>query len=197
MKGFGERGRSWRKGKKRAVSPIIATILLVAITVVLAAVLYILISGLTKGPGNTPLGTAFGFGTPVQETAAATSGPTGCTALATEICFSIPVGEASGGLIANDLAFQVKSSSGQIESLHSVSVLDLNGNIVGFYLGGAWSNAACAGSTTLPTAACGGTTTLSSTQTLVVDFGTTSVVGDSFVALGQGSFSGQVSVNIQ
>ncbi|HTT72650.1 MAG TPA: archaellin/type IV pilin N-terminal domain-containing protein, partial [Thermoplasmata archaeon] len=37
--------RSWRKARKRAVSPIIATILLVAITVVLAAVLYVLITG--------------------------------------------------------------------------------------------------------------------------------------------------------
>ncbi len=39
---------------KRAVSPIIATILLVAITVVLAAVLYVLVSGLTKTSTSTP-----------------------------------------------------------------------------------------------------------------------------------------------
>ena len=38
-----------RRAKARGVSPIIATILLVAITVVLAAVLYVLISGLTGG----------------------------------------------------------------------------------------------------------------------------------------------------
>ena len=54
--------RSWRKARKRAVSPIIATILLVAITVVLAAVLYVLISGLTHGPGNAPIGSAFAAG---------------------------------------------------------------------------------------------------------------------------------------
>src|ERR1700674_1338883 len=60
------RERRWRKNGKRGVSPIIATILLVAITVVLAAVLYILISGLTKGPGNTPLGTALTLGTPLE-----------------------------------------------------------------------------------------------------------------------------------
>ncbi len=42
-----------RRGK-RGVSPIIATILLVAITVVLAAVLYVLISGLTGGGTSTP-----------------------------------------------------------------------------------------------------------------------------------------------
>ena len=37
-----------------AVSPVIATILMVAITVVLAAVLYVMVSGLITGPGNTP-----------------------------------------------------------------------------------------------------------------------------------------------
>ena len=58
--------RSWRKARKRAVSPIIATILLVAITVVLAAVLYVLISGLTHGPGNTPIGSAFTAGNAVS-----------------------------------------------------------------------------------------------------------------------------------
>ena len=56
--------RRWRKKGRRGVSPIIATILLVAITVVLAAVLYILISGLTKAPGNTPLGSALAVGNP-------------------------------------------------------------------------------------------------------------------------------------
>src|SRR5438445_8758997 len=37
-----------------AVSPVIATILMVAITVVLAAVLYVMVSGLITGPGGTP-----------------------------------------------------------------------------------------------------------------------------------------------
>jgi len=43
-----------RRKNRRGVSPIIATILLVAITVVLAAVLYVLISGLTKTGASTP-----------------------------------------------------------------------------------------------------------------------------------------------
>ena len=38
-----------------AVSPVIATILMVAITVVLAAVLYVMVSGLITGPGGTPV----------------------------------------------------------------------------------------------------------------------------------------------
>lgn len=39
---------------QEAVSPVIATILMVAITVVLAAVLYVMVSGLVTGPGATP-----------------------------------------------------------------------------------------------------------------------------------------------
>ena len=39
---------------EQAVSPVIATILMVAITVVLAAVLYVMVSGLITGPGGTP-----------------------------------------------------------------------------------------------------------------------------------------------
>lgn len=39
---------------RAAVSPVIATILMVAITVVLAAVLYVMVSGLVSGPGSTP-----------------------------------------------------------------------------------------------------------------------------------------------
>jgi flagellin-like protein len=39
---------------QNAVSPVIATILMVAITVVLAAVLYVMVSGLVTGPGQTP-----------------------------------------------------------------------------------------------------------------------------------------------
>src|SRR5256885_14373971 len=39
---------------EEAVSPVIATILMVAITVVLAAVLYVMVSGLLVGPGGGP-----------------------------------------------------------------------------------------------------------------------------------------------
>ncbi|MGP8077558.1 MAG: archaellin/type IV pilin N-terminal domain-containing protein [Thermoplasmata archaeon] len=54
MNVIGENARRWRKTRQRGVSPIIATILLVAITVVLAAVLYVLVSGLTRSGASTP-----------------------------------------------------------------------------------------------------------------------------------------------
>src|SRR5213083_538617 len=45
---------------EEAVSPVIATILMVAITVVLAAVLYVMVSGLLVGPGATRPQVTFG-----------------------------------------------------------------------------------------------------------------------------------------
>jgi flagellin-like protein len=47
----------WKIRKNsEAVSPVIATILMVAITVVLAAVLYVMVMGFTPGGGSTPQG---------------------------------------------------------------------------------------------------------------------------------------------
>jgi len=56
--------RTWRNGRKRGVSPIIATILLVAITVVLAAVLYVLVSGLVHTGASTPYNVGMTTATP-------------------------------------------------------------------------------------------------------------------------------------
>ncbi len=58
MNGLRQMCQRWRKNRKRGVSPIIATILLVAITVVLAAVLYVLISGLTGSTAAAPISLA-------------------------------------------------------------------------------------------------------------------------------------------
>ncbi|MDG6934889.1 MAG: type IV pilin, partial [Nitrososphaerota archaeon] len=41
-----------KRMKDSGVSPVIATILMVAITVVLAAVLYVMVSGFTHSPGT-------------------------------------------------------------------------------------------------------------------------------------------------
>jgi flagellin-like protein len=49
--------RIWKN--KQGVSPVIATILMVAITVVLAAVLYVMVSGYMTGGGGTPIAGSF------------------------------------------------------------------------------------------------------------------------------------------
>jgi flagellin-like protein len=94
--------------RKRGVSPIIATILLVAITVVLAAVLYVLISGLTHGVGSADLGTNFGWATPVNDTGASPV-PVGCASA--NFCYQIEIASASG-ITTSDMSFSLHTSSG-------------------------------------------------------------------------------------
>lgn len=167
--------RRWRKRGKRGVSPIIATILLVAITVVLAAVLYILISGLTKGPGNTPLGSALAVG-PASESVNGT---------ANQYVFAIV--SASGGLILNNLQFQVQNPSGGVVTLTggSIIVTGLTGAGVGTYTlaSGTWS--------------AGGTLTVSNQMHIVVQCtNNLNNAGNQLIILGTGSFSGSVAAAI-
>jgi flagellin-like protein len=175
-----DRARSWRKKGKRAVSPIIATILLVAITVVLAAVLYILISGLTKGPGNTPLGTAFGFGAPTAFTG---TGKQYCAA--NDICYSIGLSAASAGVQTGSLNFQMKTPSGVVVATPTHMQLEsISGAGLGIYTfsTAAWDNS---------------TVSVTTVNTLILDTGAAaSVSGDVLYALGVGSYSGSVTTNL-
>ena len=171
-------GRRWRQKGKRGVSPIIATILLVAITVVLAAVLYILISGLTKGPGSTPIGTALAIGAPV-----ASHGGNWYTMSITP----------SSGLTPASMTFELESSSGAILGSGSwVQVIGPNACAVANYTFS--TNSWAAGGTG---GACSpaGTTTTVLTSGMQLQLGATaslSGAGDKIVAVGTGSFSGQV-----
>jgi archaeal type IV pilus assembly protein PilA len=187
MNVFGMKPRSWRKARKRGVSPIIATILLVAITVVLAAVLYVLISGLTSGGASSvPIGTTFAFGTPTQSsiTACGTTPPAGS-------CYSVGVQSAGTSATTANIHFGLlKSGSGV--AFNTVQVLGLGGAVQATFTysatGGSWS----AGAATLPMS-------FSSTQTLLVNgvlaSGTPAVIeGDSLEAIGVGSISGSISV---
>jgi flagellin-like protein len=97
-----------RRPPLRGVSDIIATILLVAITVVLAAVLYILISGLTHGVGSADLGTNFGWASPVNATGASPT-PVGCASA--NFCYQVEIASASG-ITTSDMSFSLHTSSG-------------------------------------------------------------------------------------
>jgi archaeal type IV pilus assembly protein PilA len=196
MNVFGQKKRSWRKGRKRGVSPIIATILLVAITVVLAAVLYVLISGLTKGPGTTPLGTAFAMGT-----ASAITGTAGTPACKTgDSCYTLTVESAGGGITAGSLNFKVVYSSNSTTYLtggqigQGISIVNIAGAVVA--TGG---TVAATTALTLTTWTSGSTLGLSSTQSIWVDLGSTaSHSGQGLVlqALGVGSYQGTVSATL-
>ena len=206
MNVFGQSERSWRKARKRAVSPIIATILLVAITVVLAAVLYVLISGLTHGPGSTPIGTAFAAGNPTTAspgaigTGTASTCAAGTTSLAAALNkndYGYTLTVESSTVTMGSVLLQVKTSTGQFLSTQvAFFVTNIAGNVV-----------ACAGTTaapaggsmssslqfTFPTA--GGVSSsspLTTVYTIFVDMGTTNPTGQgyTFDVAGQGSYSG-------
>jgi flagellin-like protein len=165
----------WRKKGRRGVSPIIATILLVAITVVLAAVLYILISGLTKGPGNTPIGTALAIGTPTPA----------INKWAHWENFSIA--SAGGGITLGAMNFQFQTATGAIvapAANWTLNVLGLTGAVVGTY------------ALTTATWTLGGATPATSQMTIVAYSANILLSGDVMLVSGSGSYSGSISVSI-
>ncbi len=207
MNVFGKNERSWRKARKRGVSPIIATILLVAITVVLAAVLYVLISGLTGGGvGSKPIGSAFSAGAPVLSI-----GATGLTYLAngckaTDYCYTLTV-ETTGATFGNVL-FEVKTASGAIDnggSAGGFSVMTIAG-VVAAQSTVSITPFALAMSATFQTysatagacngALCSPSTPWSSIYTIVIDTGSGNPAGTglSFVAVGTSGYSGTTSL---
>lgn len=103
--------RSWRGARKRGVSPIIATILLVAMSVVLAAVLYVLISGLTHGTASAPLGTNFSWGITANSTPM--SGPvSGCGATGTAHAFCYTIEVAASSVTTSNIRLALRNSAG-------------------------------------------------------------------------------------
>jgi len=197
MNVFGQRKRNWRKSRKRGVSPIIATILLVAITVVLAAVLYVLISGLTKGPGATPIGTAFAAGTPQLVNGAANNG---CAL--NHYCYQVTIESAGGGITAAGINLVVKTSSGGTSvagaAAGGFAVLNIAGATVVTCPVATTAAMTCT-SWTSGTAGTS-TTPLASTMSLWVDLGSTSInpsgTGLVLNILGVGSYSGTEQVNL-
>ena len=199
MNVFGKKERSWRKGRKRGVSPIIATILLVAITVVLAAVLYVLISGLTKGPGSTPLGTAFAAGTPAESTVG--TAPTGITCAATCYTYSFTIEQAGGGIAWNSINFVVKNPAGTVAGVGGYVVWPITGPTASATAGSICLAAASTETSwTLGGAlTTGGATPVSTTHSLIVYMSGASsdpLAGDTLFAVGVSGYSGTVQVAI-
>jgi len=208
MNVWGQRERSWRKARKRGVSPIIATILLVAITVVLAAVLYVLISGLTKGPGNTPLGSAFGAGAATLVTGTATTNLIGCKT--GDYCYYLTIEQASTGLTLSSIGFEVRSSAGtasgaavsiSIDSIQSSAAANTVPATCAAAIcnGGSGSTGWTYGSAGPCAAGCGAGTQISSaTMYMYIDMGTANPTGggNTLLALAQGSYSGTVNTNL-
>ena len=199
---WGKNERSWRRKNKRAVSPIIATILLVAITVVLAAVLYILIQQYTShGASGVPLGSALAFGNSADSSWTCTTGaPTSCLATGAALSYNFTVESASSTLTIGNVIFQLKSPGNTIVSTAGigVAILNVKGAVEGVYTlsSASWGNFGATCGTAFTTQC--GTTTVISTQNLIalVEVGSTSFVGYSLIALGQGGFQGTVPASV-
>ena len=159
MNVFGERARGWRKTRRRGVSPIIATILLVAITVVLAAVLYVLVSGLTRSGASTP----YSLGFEATPSGASGSGANWFdniqlvpTSGLTTSMFGLSVANAASTTYVNApavggtgcaltttptvITYGAMGCYGPTSGWYGVLLTASNG-IVALYLGGAWSYA--------------------------------------------------------
>ncbi|MGD0587446.1 MAG: type IV pilin N-terminal domain-containing protein [Thermoplasmata archaeon] len=201
------RRRSWRSSRKRAVSPIIATILLVAITVVLSAVLYLLISGLTGGPTSTPIGGAFTASHPGSGLCAAGSGQTLGAAAITGGCkagdFIYTLTIESSRIAFGNVLFEVRTLAGSAftggGASASFALLDPATHVVAISMTGPtiamsakWPGYGL--TSTAPTYT--DSTPLTNLYLIVIDAGSATPIsgeGLAFVAIGIGSFSGATS----
>jgi flagellin-like protein len=141
------RARGWRRGRTRGVSEILATILLVAIGIVLAAVLYVLVVGVAHGPGNTPIGSAFAAGDPRSSNGVGSAGSSTCALSTTTLAPAVKSGDWSYTLDVEtstaslgSLLLQVRTATGAFDTA-----------LIGFYtVNLAGLVVACAGSSAMP-----------------------------------------------
>lgn len=120
--------RSRLRRGRRGVSPIIATILLVAITVIIAAVLYTLLIPLL-GHSGTPLQSNLAFGTATSHTG---TGAVGCAA--GDFCWAVQLQTANGGVAPSSISLYVQNSSGLTVSTASwnFTFIDASNRVVAY-----------------------------------------------------------------
>jgi flagellin-like protein len=189
---------------RRGVSPIVGTILLVLITVALAAGVWIAIINLTHVSPAVPLNGALSLATE----GVGTAGP-GCP-VAGATCFwyniSITLGPQSNGITPSNLLFGVETATGGPVALQNASLAIWNNAgtacIVVNYDFGSSAWVAATGPTACPGAS-PGTPIAQSTNSLVLEvFGpasgshSASLAGDNFILFGQNGFSGSLSVTL-
>ena len=177
---------------KRGVSPIIATILLVAITVVLAAVLYVLIAGLTHTGASTPYTVGLSAPSPTSPAAGVywnsivitpqsgvTTGMFGL-ALSSQSNLPIAVGTAPTATCKSAAAFtSANCGAPTAGTWYAVLYGTVNNSVVNVWSQSAWTS---------------GTIAVTNAQTLVVVSGA-SITGTldilSVYSVGSSSVSGQ------
>jgi archaeal type IV pilus assembly protein PilA len=197
MDGNGDRGsRRWRRPPK-GISPIIGIILLVAITVVLAAVLYVMVSGLSDhGTAAKPLGTALALGPASEVTGSKTTNSYCKTGYP---CYSVSIASVSSSLTLGDLELVLLTSSGtaHIVQTSSGQISVVNGGTTPIaYTSVTKGNPLESTAWAKFQKGVSEGTTLSDTMTIWVQFGskTLNPVGQGYrlEAIGTGSFSGTI-----
>jgi len=194
---WGKNERSWRRKNRRGVSPIIATILLVAITVVLAAVLYVLISQYTKGGGSVTIGSALAIGGSTDGASAATN------------YYNMTVESTGATLTLGSFTFEVRSPTGAILAVGSVigggtitalKVVVVNpiNTVVATFTPGVATTYGTGCTAPTYTSACSSTSSMTTQYTFSVQVSpiAVSLSGCYLTALGQAGFSGTTSGSI-
>jgi FlaG/FlaF family flagellin (archaellin) len=183
------------------VSDAVAMTLLVAITVVLAAVLYVLISGLVRGPGTSPIGSAFAIGDPVGSTCTAAQVTAGVCQTAGDQIFTLTIEHSSIAL--DDVEFEVKTPSGNpftTTVAGGFALQSVDASMVSSHAIGAASALAMTSAFSTFGSGYSASSPIDTTMTVVVDTGVAAGnwatgQGDTVVALGIGSYSGTTSSN--
>lgn len=207
MNSWGGTERRQKSRRSRAIAPIIATILLVAMTVILAAVLYVLITGFLQSPGNRSIGGAFTAAHATPGTCAAGSSQTLGAVAISGGChpgdFTYILTIESSTISFGSVLFVVKTMTGATFSGGGVSssfaLLNLSSRVAAISVTGATMgmNVPWLGygpTTTSPTTSA--ITPLTDQYGLVIDMGSstpTTGQGLSIVAIGTGSYSGTTS----
>jgi hypothetical protein len=182
----------------------------VAMTVILAAVLYILIAGLSHGPSSVSLGSEFHPGSVLAGSAPGTNSGTGtCAASSTTAALAIAPGEwvytwsiESSAVTFGSVGFEVFSSGGAVlggGAGGGFYILNSGNTVVACGLVSAAAGFAVMSGFTYTTA--GGlspSSPLTSLYTIVIDTGSSAAVnpwsgqGNYFLTVGLGSYSGSV-----
>lgn len=98
----------WIRGPRRGVSDVLAAIMAVAITVILAAVLYLLIASLIHTTGTAALGSELTWGDPSNDTS---TGGNGCTA-AGHYCYHIEMVVTGRSVNVDQLTLALQTPAG-------------------------------------------------------------------------------------
>ena len=167
------------------------------ISVVLAAVLYVAISGLDSGVSPRPIGTAFAVGNPTSGTCWAAGVTNHVCGAAGNMIFNLSIPESSGVTLA-DVLFEVRTSAGSVfmnTLAAGFAIMPMTGVVpVAYYSFVAGAGLAMASTFTVG-AGYSPSSAITTTMFVLVDTGVSTgswfpSQGNYVVALGTGHFSG-------